>query len=113
MIYIHLGTCAMCQLCREIILTSITERFVGATAVEPVWWGWRSLNKNTQISSFAQHSLYTMMFILPDVKDHLSWETTKFSGRFIQISLYNNYSKSFMMLFMVIASKSLICFEKG
>ena len=28
------------------------------------------------------------MFILPAVKDHLSWETTNFSGRFTQVSLY-------------------------
>ena len=28
------------------------------------------------------------MFILPVVKDHLSWETTKTIGRFIQVSLY-------------------------
>ena len=26
------------------------------------------------------------MFILPAVIDHLSWETTKFSGRFMQVS---------------------------
>ena len=30
------------------------------------------------------------MFILPVVRDHLSWETTKFSGRFIQVSLYHD-----------------------
>ena len=28
------------------------------------------------------------MLILPVMKDHLSWETTKFSGCFIQVSLY-------------------------
>ena len=28
------------------------------------------------------------MFILPFLKDHLSWETTKFGGRFIEVSLY-------------------------
>ena len=28
------------------------------------------------------------MFILPVMRDHLSWETTKLSGRFIQASLY-------------------------
>ena len=28
------------------------------------------------------------MFILPVVKDHLSWETTKFSGPFMQVLLY-------------------------
>ena len=28
------------------------------------------------------------MFILPVMKDHLTWETTKFGGRFIQVSLY-------------------------
>ena len=28
------------------------------------------------------------MFILPVVKDHLSWETTKLSGRFIHVLLY-------------------------
>ena len=29
------------------------------------------------------------MFILPLVRDHLSWETTQFSGTFIQDSLYH------------------------
>ena len=28
------------------------------------------------------------MFILPVVRGHLSWETTKFNGRFMQVSLY-------------------------
>ena len=28
------------------------------------------------------------MFILPVMKDHLSWEITKFSGRYIQVSLH-------------------------
>ena len=28
------------------------------------------------------------MYILPVMKDHLSWETTTFSGRFIQVSPY-------------------------
>ena len=33
-------------------------------------------------------SLYKIMFIFPVVSDHLSWETTKFSGHLIQVSLY-------------------------
>ena len=41
------------------------------------------------MSSFAWHGLYKIMFFLPVVKDHLSWETTKFGGHFIQVSLYH------------------------
>ena len=55
--------------------------------VEPVLWDRESLTKNTEISSFAWHGLYKIMFLLPVVRDHLSWETIKFSGRFIQVSL--------------------------
>ena len=29
------------------------------------------------------------MITLPVVKDHLPWETTKFGGSFIQVSLHN------------------------
>ena len=47
-----------------------------------------NLYKDAQISSFACHSLYKIAFILPVMKDHLSWQTTTFSGRFIQVSLY-------------------------
>ena len=32
------------------------------------------------------------MFILPVMKDHLSWETTKFRGHFIQVSLHYKIS---------------------
>ena len=45
------------------------------------------LLKHTQIWSFTWHSLYKIMFLLPVMKDHLSWETTKFSGGFIQVLL--------------------------
>ena len=31
--------------------------------------------------------LYKIMFFFPVMKDHLSWETTKISGRFIQVPL--------------------------
>ena len=31
------------------------------------------------------------MFILPVVRDHLSWETTKFSGRFMQVLDISNF----------------------
>ena len=48
--------------------------------MEPVYLDQGSLTKNISIS-FASHSLYKIMFILPVVKDHLSWKTTKFSGR--------------------------------
>ena len=56
--------------------------------MEPVKWDWESLTKNKQVSSFAWHSLYKIMFILSVVRDHLSWETTKFIRHFIQVSLY-------------------------
>ena len=46
----------------------------------------RSLTKNTWILLFSWHNIYKIMFNLPIVKDHLSWETTQFSGRFIQVS---------------------------
>ena len=55
--------------------------------MEPVYWDWVNLTKNTHISWFALHGLYKIMFILPVMKDHLSWETTKFSDPFIQVSL--------------------------
>ena len=48
-----------------------------------------SLTKNTHISSLTWHYLYKIMFILPVMKDHLSWESTKLSGCFVQVSLYN------------------------
>ena len=38
------------------------------------------------------------MFILPVVKDHLSWETTKFGGCFIQVKLYFSHCRTFLFL---------------
>ena len=38
--------------------------------------------------SFIWQGLYQIMFILPVMRDHLSWETTKFGGHFVQVSLY-------------------------
>ena len=42
------------------------------------------------------------MFILPVMKDHLSWETKKSSGRFIQVSLYQRDRDVVVSYFWVI-----------
>ena len=52
-----------------------------------------SFTKNTKMSLVAWYGLYKSMFILPVMRDHLSWdwETTKFNGSFIQVSLFLNF----------------------
>ena len=55
-------------------------------AVKPVW-DQGDLSKSIWISSIAQQVLCKIIFIVADMEDHLSLETTKFSGSFIQVSL--------------------------
>ena len=52
------------------------------------------------------------MFILPVMEDHLSWKTTKFSGHFIQVSLYNTVIQSDMMS-GVVTEVLIIIFSVG
>ena len=44
------------------------------------------------------------MFVDPAMKDHLSWETTKFSGRFMQVPM--SYDIEDQDIFRVDALKS-------
>ena len=60
---------------------------------------WNLYNKIREVllktHKFHQLSgiVFTKSCLFPVVKDHLSWKTTKFSGRFIQFSLYNHIQK--------------------
>ena len=53
---------------------------------------WNLYNKtgeillNAYVSAIVWHSLYRIMFIIPVGRDHLSSDTTQFTGRFIQVS---------------------------
>ena len=44
---------------------------------------WNLYNETKKV-----HCLYKIMFIIPAMRDHLSWETRICCGRFIQVSLY-------------------------